>query len=95
MNNHSELAVAGLVIVLLAAAMFIFTSELLGSEPAVAPYRPSLTAFLWTYRGMDILVQGFLIFAAAAAVATLFRVEKGPGAVEEAVEESPKSSGGS
>lgn len=80
---------------MLTVAMFIFTSELLGSEPAIAPYRPPLTSFLWTYRGMDILVQGFLIFAAAAAVAALFRIEKGPGAVEEAVEESPRPSGGS
>lgn len=43
--------------------------------------------FLWTYRGMDVLVQAFLIFAAATAVAALFREERGPGAVEEPVVE--------
>jgi ABC-type amino acid transport system permease subunit len=95
MSDHTDLAAAGLVIILLAAAMLIFTSELLGAKPAVAPYRPPLTTYLWTYRGIDILVQGFLIFATATAVATLFRVEKGPGAVEEGVEESTEASGGS
>jgi hypothetical protein len=31
---------------------------------------------------LDVFVQAFIVFAAATAIATLFRVEKGPGAQE-------------
>lgn len=45
--------------------------------------------FLWTYRAMDVFIQGFLVFASVTAIAALFRIEKGEGALEEAVIEEP------
>jgi len=45
--------------------------------------------FIWTYRSIDVFIQGFIVFASAAAIAALFRIEKGEGALEEAVIEEP------
>ncbi|MCP8309330.1 MAG: NADH-quinone oxidoreductase subunit J [archaeon] len=46
-----------------------------------APY------FLWTYRGFDIIVQGFLLLATVTAVTAILRKKEGVGVIEEAVEE--------
>jgi len=40
--------------------------------------------FLWVYRGMDIVIQAFMLFAAAISIAALFRSEE----PEEGVEKS-------
>lgn len=88
MKNGPENGLAAITVILLAVVAFTFVSEILHATPFSLPSRPPLERFLWTYRGLDVLIQGFIVFAAAAAVAALFKVEKGPGAVEEvAVEE--------
>ncbi len=51
------------------------------------PPRLPIETFYWTYRGFDILVQAFLILAAAAAVASFFRGDPVSPQKEEAVVE--------
>jgi len=83
MKNGPENQLAVIMVILLAVVAFSFVSEIIHATPFSLPSRPPLEKFLWTYRGLDVIIQGFIVFAAAAAVASLFRVEKGPGAVEE------------
>jgi hypothetical protein len=91
MKNGAENQLAIIMVILLAVVAFSFVSEIIHVTPFNLPSRPPLEKFLWTYRGLDVIVQGFIVFAAAAAVSTLFRVEKGPGAVEEvAIEAEPE-----
>jgi len=82
-KNGPENQLAIITVILLAVVAFTFVSEIIHATPFSLPSRPPLEKFLWTYRGLDVIIQGFIVFAAAAAVAALFRVEKGPGAVEE------------
>jgi len=83
MKNGPENQLAIIMVILLSVVAFSFVSEIIRATPFSLPSRPPLEKFLWTYRGLDVIVQGFILFAAAAAVSALFRVEKGPGAVEE------------
>jgi len=83
MKNGPQNQLAVITVILLAVVAFTFVSEITRATPFTLPSRPPLDRFLWTYRGLDVIVQGFIVFAAAAAVAALFRIEKGPGAVEE------------
>ncbi|MCD6443762.1 hypothetical protein J7L70_02025 [Candidatus Bathyarchaeota archaeon] len=58
-------------------------------------YAPPLTLekcpfFLWTYRGLDTLAQGFLLLATVLGVAALLREDEGPGVEEEPVIEEEK-----
>jgi hypothetical protein len=63
---------------------FIPIPQSLGNPPLEEkPY------FIWTYRSIDVFIQGFIVFASAAAIAALFRIEKGEGVLEEAVIEEP------
>jgi len=88
MKNEPQNQLAVITVILLAVVAFAFVSEIIHATPFSLPSRPPLERFLWTYRGLDVIIQGFIVFAAAAAVAALFRVEKGPGAIEEvAIEE--------
>lgn len=87
MKNEPQNGLAIMTVIVLAVVAFTFVSEILYATPFSLPVRPPLEKFLWTYRGLDVVIQGFIVFAAAAAVAALFRVERGPGAVEEAVVE--------
>ncbi len=82
MEQRDDLAVALISVVLLIVVIATFSSGLLHFDLAVIPSRPPLEEYLWTYRGLDVFVQAFIVFAAATAIATLFRVERGPGAVE-------------
>jgi len=82
MKNEPENQLAIIMVILLSVVAFSFVSEIIHATPFSLPSRPPLEKFLWTYRGLDVIVQGFIVFAAAAAVSALFRVEKGPGAVE-------------
>jgi len=83
MKNGPQNQLAVITVILLAVVAFTFVSEIIHATPFSLPSRPPLEKFLWTYRGLDVIIQGFIVFAAAAAVAALFRVEKGLGAVEE------------
>ena len=83
MRNGPENQLAVIMVILFAVVAFSFVSEIIQATPFSLPSRPPLEKFLWTYRGLDVVIQGFIVFAAAAAVSALFRVEKGPGAVEE------------
>jgi hypothetical protein len=85
MERNAASAFAASSVIVLAVVLLLFTAQLLRLTPPSLPARPPLQDFLWTYRGIDVLIQAFLIFASASAVATLFRVEKAPGAREEAV----------
>ena len=87
MRNGPQDGLALITVVLLAVVAFTFVSQILYATPFTLPARPPLEKFLWTYRGLDVVIQGFIVFTAAAAVAALFRVEKGQGAVEEVVVE--------
>jgi multisubunit Na+/H+ antiporter MnhB subunit len=82
LEQREDLAVALISVVLLIVVVATFSSELLDFQLATIPSRPPLEEYLWTYRGLDVLVQAFIVFAAATAIATLFRTERGPGAME-------------
>lgn len=82
MEQRDGIAVALVSVMLLVVVLATFSIGLIHFDLAIIPPRPPLQEYLWTYRGLDVLVQAFIVFAAATAVATLFRVEKGPGAVE-------------
>jgi hypothetical protein len=84
LEEREDIAVALISVVLLVVVLATFSTGLLELKLASLPARPPLQEFMWTYRGLDVFVQAFIVFAAAAAVATLFRTEKGPGAVETA-----------
>ncbi len=82
LEERDNIAVALISVVLLVVVLITFSSGLLQFNIATLTPKPPLQEFLWTYRGLDVFVQAFIVFAAAAAIATLFRVEKGPGATE-------------
>ncbi|MEM3382880.1 MAG: NADH-quinone oxidoreductase subunit J [Nitrososphaerales archaeon] len=44
--------------------------------------------FLWTYRSLDIIIQGFLLLATVTAVGAILRKKEAVEVVEKAVEES-------
>jgi NADH-quinone oxidoreductase subunit J len=73
-----KINVFSLIIALLSLAIIAFFSfsTLHSLIPTVPPSRPPIEEYLWSYRGLDILIQAFIILAGAAAVAALFRVEK-------------------
>ncbi|MEM2872824.1 MAG: NADH-quinone oxidoreductase subunit J [Halobacteria archaeon] len=47
--------------------------------------------FLWTYRGFDIIIQGFLLLATVTAVVAILRKKEGAKVIEEAVKEDIKN----
>jgi len=70
---------------------FISISALYSINPVTPVLRPSIEEYLWSYRGLDILVQAFIILAGAAAVVTLFRVEKTIKSLKTAEKEEKRS----
>ncbi len=84
-NNEMDKVVSAILILMLIALMLTFGLTLFKIPLPSLIEKPPLEKFLWSYRGLDILIQAFLILAAAASASVLFRIEKGPGAVEEAV----------
>ncbi len=47
--------------------------------------------FLWTYRGFDVIVQGFLLLATVTAVVAILRKKEGAKVIEESVKEDVKN----
>jgi hypothetical protein len=47
--------------------------------------------FIWTYRGFDIIIQGFLLLATVTAVIAILRKKEGSKVAEETVEEGVKN----
>jgi ABC-type amino acid transport system permease subunit len=68
-------ALGALIILFLAALLAGFASRFTDLTLRVMPVRPPVEAFYWTFRGFDVLLQAFLILAAAAAVAAFFRAD--------------------
>jgi len=64
------------IVVLLIISTYLFYVTILKIQLPLMAKKPSIEKFLWTYRGLDILAQSFLVFAAAIAIASLFRIEK-------------------
>jgi magnesium-transporting ATPase (P-type) len=87
-NNEIDKAISAILILMLIALILTFGLSLFKIPPPILIEKPPIEKFLWSYRGIDMLIQAFLILAAAAAVSTLFRIEKGKGAIEEAVIEN-------
>ncbi len=77
MNDHYEAIIAGIAVIIILGFILSFSNLLFGFALPSFPYRPAVEKYLWTFRGIDILIQAFLIFAASSAVAALFRKEKG------------------
>jgi len=71
--SDSNLPLAGVVIILLIIVTFVFSGSLVSLLRVPMPERDPVDAFYWGYRGIDILAQAFLVFAATTAVAALFR----------------------
>ncbi|MBS7657580.1 MAG: hypothetical protein QXL69_01755 [Candidatus Bathyarchaeia archaeon] len=89
-NNEMDKAISAILILILIALLLTFCFPIFKIQLPSLIEKPPIEKFLWSYRGLDILIQAFLILAAAASVSALFRVEKGPGAIEEAAIEELK-----
>lgn len=84
-------AFTALIIALLVVVLAIFSTGVVNLLLSVK-YVPPLTlekypSFLWTYRGLDALAQGLLLFATVLGVVALLREDEGPGVEEEPVVE--------
>lgn len=88
--------IPAIAIALLLLAVIAFTSifALSSLTPLQHDLSPPLETYLWTYRGLDILVQAFIILAGAASVAALFRVEKSLKSMKNATSEQSGEKGG-
>ncbi|MEM3506290.1 MAG: hypothetical protein QW589_00710 [Candidatus Bathyarchaeia archaeon] len=75
MKNKDEI-IPVILIALLIILSYLFHTAIFKIQLPSMVGKPSIERFLWTYRGLDILVQSFLVFVAAIAIASLFRVEK-------------------
>jgi len=75
-QNQFEAALAAVTVLVIFAFILAFGNLLYGFPLPQLPYRPAVEKFYWTFRGLDILAQAFLIFSASAAVAALFRRER-------------------
>lgn len=76
-NQHQyEPVLAAVVVLMILAFIIAFGNLLYGFPLPQFPHRPVVEKFYWTFRGLDILAQAFLIFSASAAVAALFRREE-------------------
>jgi len=49
----------------------------------------SSPGFIWDYRGIDVMAQGFIVLAATVAISAIFREHQKPGSSERSVEEEP------
>ncbi|RLI25735.1 hypothetical protein DRO57_03190 [Candidatus Bathyarchaeota archaeon] len=84
-------AFTALIIALLVIVLAIFSTGMVSLLSSIK-YAPPLTLekypfFLWTYRGLDVLAQGFLLLATVLGVVALLREDEGPGVEEEPVVE--------
>ncbi len=43
--------------------------------------------FLWDYRGIDVILQGFIVLAATVAISSIFREHQKTGSSERSVDE--------
>lgn len=43
--------------------------------------------FIWDYRGIDVILQGFIVLAATVAISSIFRARSKPGSSERSVDE--------
>jgi multisubunit Na+/H+ antiporter MnhB subunit len=75
MKNKDEV-ISFIFIVLLMSLSYLFYTAIFKIQPPLMVEKPPIEKFLWTYRGLDVLAQSFLVFAAAIAIASLFRIEE-------------------
>ncbi|MEM2964744.1 MAG: hypothetical protein QXE22_04755 [Candidatus Bathyarchaeia archaeon] len=85
-QDQFEAILAAVIVSIILAFVLAFGNLLYGFPLPQLPYRPEVEKFYWTFRGLDILAQAFLIFSASAAVAALFRREKNTRETEMKVE---------
>ncbi|MEM2897008.1 MAG: hypothetical protein QW265_03320 [Candidatus Bathyarchaeia archaeon] len=78
MKSKDE-AISLITAILLTILVYLFYTVILKIQPPLIVEKSPIEKFLWTYRGLDILAQSFLVFAAAVAIASLFRTEKKEG----------------
>ena len=77
MKNKEEVISFTLIVLLMGLSyLFYITIFEIQPQPPLMVEKPPIEKFLWTYRGLDVLAQSFLVFAAAIAIASLFRIEK-------------------
>ncbi len=81
-----------LTVILLIIILAAFSINLAGFLASVEYQSPLVLEeypfFIWTYRGLDVLTQVFLLFAATLGVVALLREDEGLGVEEEPVVES-------
>lgn len=81
-----------IALVALLSALIIVISARALTRPVIPYEQPRIILdesphFIWTYRGLDMFVLGFMLLSTVLAVAALLREEEGPGVEEEAVVE--------
>jgi len=89
-GRESYLSIAGLLAFVILAMLVImyFPSVIgLGIRGPVASSFEQQPGFIWDYRGIDVLVQGFIVLAATVSIAAIFRKETKLGSAERTVEE--------
>ncbi|MDD1776444.1 MAG: hypothetical protein LUP94_03715 [Candidatus Methanomethylicus sp.] len=94
-SRERLLPIAGLLgFVALALLVILFFPSVIGLSVEIELARPfeQQPGFIWDYRGIDVLVQGFIVVAATVAIAAIFREGTRPGSAERTVEDNPQSS---
>ncbi|MEM2849087.1 MAG: hypothetical protein QXI36_02285 [Candidatus Bathyarchaeia archaeon] len=82
-------ASAAFAVILLIVVLAMFSTNLAGFL-SIIEYVSPLTFekypfFIWTYRGLDMLIQAFLLLATTLGVTAILREDEGPGVEEEPV----------
>ncbi|MGQ9718281.1 MAG: NADH-quinone oxidoreductase subunit J [Nitrososphaerales archaeon] len=95
LSEKLNLTIGLLLVGMLLVMVLVFSVNLIDAFRVVTPPQgyplEEAPFFLWTYRGFDIIVQGFLLLATVTAVTAILRKKEGVGVIEEAVEESVKN----
>ena len=84
-------AFTAIMVVLWVVVMATFLSNLISFLTSIEYVAPitleKYPFFIWTYRGLDMLTQVFLLLATSLGVTALLREDEGPGVEEEPVVE--------
>ncbi len=92
-SRESILTVAGLLtfvsMALLVILFFPSVIRLSVDHPLANPFEQQ-PGFIWDYRGIDVITQGFIVVSATVAIAAIFREQIRPGSTERTFEEGPR-----
>jgi NADH:ubiquinone oxidoreductase subunit 6 (subunit J) len=95
MSENLSLAISLLLASLLLIIVLFFSINITDTLNVVNPPQgyplEEVPFFIWTYRGFDIIIQGFLLLATVTAVVAILRKKEGSKVAEETVEKGVKN----